>query len=87
MTSEIEMRKRAYQYMFEEAKKLLWTPSIDSDERLADTLDISLNELTSLKEGLSNPSAKMITTFKSLVCPMVSETDVDLYLVKPFKGK
>ncbi|MBA7605770.1 hypothetical protein ES703_12905 [subsurface metagenome] len=86
MTDEIAKRKRAYQYMVEQVKGLNWITPIDSDKRLAETLDIPISELNSLKEGLSNPTEKLVASFKSLVCPIVvSETDVDLYLVKPFK--
>ncbi len=38
MSSEVANRKRAYNYMVGQAKRLMWTPRIDSDERLADTL-------------------------------------------------
>lgn len=87
MSDQITERKRAYLYMVEEVKRLILTPPIDSDVRLAETLDIPIDELNSLKEGLSNPSEKMITAFKSLVCPIVSETEVNLYLIKPFEKK
>lgn len=84
MTDEITKRKKAYQYMVKQVKGLMWDPPIDSDKRLAETLDIPISELNSLKEGLSNPTEKMVAAFKSFLCPGVSETDVDLYLVKPF---
>ena len=85
MIDEATKRKRAYQYVVEQAKRLMWSPPIDSDKRLAETLDIPIDELDSLKEGMSDPSAKLVTAFKSLVSPMVSETEVDSYLVKPFE--
>jgi len=68
MTNQTAKRKRAYAYMMEEVKRLNWIPPIDSDKRLAETLDIPIDELNSLKECSSNPSEKMITAFKSLVC-------------------
>jgi len=84
MIDETTKRKRAYQYIVEQAKKLNWSPPIDSDKRLAETLDIPMDELNSLKDGTSDPSAKLVTAFKSLVSPMVSEIEVESYLVKPF---
>ena len=84
MIDEATKRKRAYQYIVEQVKKLNWSPPIDSDKRLAETLDVPMDELNSLKEGTSDPSAKLVTAFKSLVSPMVSETEVESYLVKPF---
>lgn len=84
MTEEAANRKRAYQYMVEQVKRLNWSPPIDSDKRLAEALDVPLDQLNSLKEGLSDPSAKIITSFKSLMRPIINETEVDSYLVKPF---
>lgn len=83
MVNEVDDRKRAYQYLVEQAKRINWSPLIDSDKRLADVLDVPISELTSLKEGLSNPSDKLVTGFKKLVCTQVSESEVDLYLTKP----
>ena len=85
MIDEATKRKQAYQYVVEQTKKLNWSPPIDSDKRLAETLDIPIDELDSLKVGMTDPSVKLVTAFKSLVSQMVSETEVDSYLVKPFE--
>ena len=83
MTSD--NRKRAYSYMVGVVRNWVnWVPPIDSDEKLAEALDVPVNDLTSLKEGLSNPSEKLVAAFKKLVCPLVSESEVDSYLVTPF---
>ena len=87
MTSQYESRKRAYHHVVEQAGKLNWDPPIDSDERLADVFDIPLDELRSLKEGLSNPSQKLVAEFKKLFSPIISETEIDSYLVTPFSTK
>lgn len=87
MTKQYESRKRAYYYIVEQAKKVNWDPSIDSDERLADVLDIPISDLNLLKEGLSDPSPRLIAEFKKLFSPTIHEDEVDLYLVKPFLTK
>ena len=85
MTKEAKKRKRAYKFVVAQAKKVNWSPPIDSDARLAETLNIPIDEVNSLKKGLSDPSAKLITTFKNLVYKMTSETEIDSFLVKPSK--
>ncbi len=76
-------RKRAYHYIVE-ATKGTGVPLIDSDERLADVFDISLDEIKSLKEGLSDPSTKLVHEFKKWHGLMIYEHEVDSYLVTPF---
>lgn len=84
MTNQRESRKRAYQYIVEQAKKVNWDPPIDSDERLADVFGIPVSDLTSLKEGLSDPPPKLVAEFKKLFGPIIHEGEVDSYLVTPF---
>ena len=84
MTSRRYNRKKAYRYVAKQAKKLNWDPPIDSDERLANLLDVPTSELNSLKEGLSGPSTKLIAEFENLFGPTVDESEVDSYLVTPF---
>ena len=84
MSNQHESRKRAYRYIVEQAKKVNWDPPIDSDERLADVLDISIRDLNSLKQGLSDPPPKLIVEFKKLFVPFIREDEVDSYLVTPF---
>lgn len=87
MTNRYESRKRAYHYVIEQAKKVNWDPPINSDERLADVFDISLDELKSLKEGLSDPSPKLVVEFRKLFGPVINEAEIDSYLVTPFLTK
>jgi len=87
MTKRYESRKRAYHYVIEQAKQVNWDPPINSDERLADVFDISVDELKSLKKGLSDPSQKLVAEFKNLFGPVVNETEIDSYLVTPFLTK
>lgn len=84
MTNQHDSRKRAYYYILEQARKVNWDLPIDSGERLADVFDIPISELNSLKEGLSDPSPKLIAEFKKLLGPTIHEDEVDSYLVTPF---
>ncbi len=84
MTNQRESRKRAYQYIVEQAKNVNWDPPIDSDERLADVLGIPISDLNSLKEGLSDPPPKLVAEFKKLFERIIREGEVDSYLVTPF---
>ena len=84
MANRSDSRKRAYHFVVEQAKRVNWDPPIDSDERLADVLDIPLKELKSLKEGRSDPSHKLVAEFKKLFGPVINETEIDSYLVTPF---
>ncbi len=84
MTKRHDSRKRAYGYIVEQAKKVNWDPPIDSDKRLADVFGISISDLKSLKEGLSDPPPKLIAEFKKLFGTTIHEDEVDSYLVKPF---
>lgn len=87
MTNRHESRKRAYHYIVGQAKKVNWDPPIDSDERLAEVLDIPISDLNSLKEGLCDPSQKLIAAFKKLFGSTIHEDEVDSYLVTPFLAK
>jgi len=85
MSNQHESRKRAYHYIVEQAKKVNRDPRIDSDKRLTGVLDISISELNSLKQGLSDPPPKLIAEFKRLFVPtIIHEDEVDSYLVTPF---
>ena len=87
MTNEHESRKKAYHYIVEQVKKVNWATPIDSDERLADVFHIPISDLNSLKEGLSDPSPKLVVAFKELFGPIIHEDEVDSRLVTPFLTK
>jgi len=87
VTNRHESRKRAYDYIVGQAKKVDWDPPIDSDERLADVFDIPISDLNSLKEGMCDPSQKLIAEFKKLFGPNIHQGDVDSYLITPFLTK
>jgi len=84
MTEREENRKKAYQYIVEQAKNYLVAPPNYSDKRLAELFDIPVGDLTSLKEGELDPSPKLIAQFKRLLGPTTREAEIDSYLVTPF---
>ena len=79
-----ENRKRAYQYIVEQAKKINWDLTPKSPGIIADNRYISLDDLLGLKEGLSDPPQELVITLKKLLSHVVSETEIDDYLVRPF---
>ena len=87
MTNRYQSRYRAYHYVIEQAKKANQDPPINSDERLAAVFDISPDELKSLREGLSDPSQKLVAEFKKLFGPINEAEIIDSYLVTPFLTK
>jgi len=58
---------------------------IDSDERLAKEMNIPLTELVGLKNGESDPSARLVRAFVSFIGPLMLRNQVDYYLIIPFK--
>ncbi len=84
MSDQVSRRVRAYRYMVQAARESASSPEIESDQLLADMLGIPTHELSWVKAGKINPSARMVTAFKRLVCPRIDESEVDSYLVEPF---
>ena len=78
--SRKQLRKKAYKYVLEELSSL---PPRSSD--LGSPLNISLNELMLLKEGLADPSAELVASLKQLFRGSVTEAEIDANLVVPFK--
>lgn len=87
MVNQSESRKIAYQYVVAKMKNTMWVTPIDSDKRVAEVLDIPIDDLNSLKEGLSDPSPKLIEEFKKFVGQTTPEDEVDAYLVTPFSTR
>ena len=86
MATRGKSRKIAYQYIVKQSKKLNLKLSLTSDDALKD-VNISLNELIRLKEGLDDPSPELVRTLKKLLLGVVSEAEIDKYLVSPFQPK
>ena len=78
MGNNIEERRKAFNYIVNQAKKL----------HLADTSKsgyISLEEIIQLKEGVADPSETLIKQLKELFRHVSSEEDIHNNLIKPFK--
>ena len=86
MTTRGESRKIAYQYIVKQSKKLNLKLSLTSDEILKD-INISLNELIRLKEGLDDPSPELVQALKKLLLGVATVVEIDKYLVRPFQPK
>ncbi len=86
MTTRGESRKIAYQYIVKQSKKLNLRLSLISDEVLKD-INISLNELIRLKEGLDDSSPELVQALKKLLLGVATVVEIDKYLVRPFQPK
>jgi len=86
LTIRGESRKIAYQYIVEQSKKPNLKLSVTSDELIKD-INISLDELMRLKEGLDDPSPELVRALKKLLLGVVSEAEIDKYLVIPVQPK
>ena len=82
---EVFNRKRAYTFIVSSVKDWASQVSADSDGDLAEAIGVDASEITSLKQGTVDPSEKMVTGFKKLVGPMVTDNVIDWILINPFK--
>lgn len=86
MTTRGESRKIAYQYIVKQSKELNLKMSLTSDEVLKG-INISLNELIRLEEGLDDPSPELVQALKKLLLGVATVVEIDRYLVRPFQSK
>ena len=78
-------RKKAYAFLRREFYGLKWPTPIDSDKKLADALDVSLEDIVLLKEGRANPTKGLIKGVRDFFSAEVGkEEDIRAYLVDPF---
>ena len=78
--SKSKLRKEAYRYIRERLCKLA-----ASHHNIDQHINISLEELEMLKEGITDPSDALVAGFKQLFTGIVSEAEIDTQLVEPFK--
>lgn len=81
----VAKRKEAYEFIWRKLKNFLSTWGITSDKTLASTLDVSLEEIVSLKEGRTNPTQRLIKGIINLFDKEVTKEEIDIYFVRPFK--
>ena len=82
-------RQRAYEFIKREIVSLLGPIEQDVDEMAAlhAAFDCKLeigDMLRGLKDGILDPTPKLIEAFKSLVGPKVNESQIDDFLIRPF---
>ena len=85
MANEVEKRRKAYEYIVSQAKKLPPDISKILSADVSTGGHISLEDLFQLKEGLSSPSETLIKQLKELFRNISSEEDIYDHLIKPFK--
>jgi hypothetical protein len=87
LKDKIASRKQAYSFILKKVKELI----LASNYRLskgAELLDyISINDLTEPREGISDPSQHLIAKLKCFLKGITSESEINRYLIRPFKYK
>lgn len=75
---------RAYHFIIEKAQKVNQNLNRKLGKRLESINYISLDDLLRLKERLTDPSPELVAALKKLLRHVVSEAEIDDYLVIPF---
>jgi hypothetical protein len=85
----INDRKRAYRFIKREiCNRVPRVPLDPTDTVLADVLGGTFglkDALHGLREGMFDPSPKLVNAFKDLMKPLMQESTIDSYLVDPFR--
>ena len=86
----IAKRKRGYEFIRNTLFQPPWNiPLNASDAQLANILGGTIeleDSLRLLREGKHNPTNRLVTAFKNFVRGIVAESEIDAYLVDPFKN-
>ena len=85
----VAKRKEAYKYIKDTLHQPPWhIPLNISDAQLADVLGGTHGlekSLHSLREGKANPTRYLVDSFKDLVKQVIAESEINQYLIDPFK--
>jgi hypothetical protein len=86
----IAKRIRAYEYIRATICDKLGVPTDAADlvTELADKLSGKFglkDSLRALREGKANPTSQLVEAFKALFLPVIAESEINSYLVDPFK--
>lgn len=87
----VSKRKEAYDFIKNALKNPPWhLPLNISDSQLAeyimgDAKAEYIATLSSLREGKNNPTKKLVECFKNLCEGIIAESEINQYLVDPFK--
>ncbi len=82
---QVNARKLAYSYIVLCLKKVDWSPPINSNERIADVLDVPLNTIKELKNGTIDPPKNIELKLRRIAPIFASEREIRRYLINPFK--
>ena len=87
----VAKRKEAYKFIKRTLHLPPWQLPLDaSDEQLADVIMGEpraeyVSAVSSLREGKSNPTRELVECFKNLCKGIIAESEINQYLVDPFK--
>lgn len=87
MTSQREKRRKAYEYILNQTKKLNLELLYKSDKTIANISYIPLSDIEKVKEGIADPSEELVEVLKKLFHHIASEAEIEDHLVKPFSDK
>ena len=87
MTSQREKRRKAYEYILNQTKKLNLELLYKSDKTIANISYIPLSDIEKVKEGIADPSEELVEVLKKLFHLIASEAEIEDHLVKPFSDK
>jgi hypothetical protein len=88
----VTKRKEAYDFIKNTLRQPPWRLPLDaSDEILADLIfgepkPRYVSALSSLREGKENPTEELVKHFKDLCQNIIAESEINQYLVNPFKN-
>jgi len=87
LTSQREKRRKAYEYILNQTKKLNLELLHKSDKTIANISYIPLSDIEKVKEGIADPSEELVEVLKKLFRHIASEAEIEDHLVKPFSDK
>ena len=87
MTSQREKRRKAYEYILNQTKKLNLELLHKLDKTIANISYIPLSDIEKVKEGIADPSEELVEMLKKLFHHIASEAEIEDHLVKPFSDK
>ena len=87
MTSQREKRRKAYEYILNQTKKLNLELLHKSDKTIANISYIPLSDIKKVKEGIADPSEELVEVLKKLFRHIATEAEIEDHLVKPFSDK
>jgi len=87
MLSSIDLRKQAYQFVYEKIKELETQFSYNIEKYSEGTDIVYLADLDKLKRGVADPSGELVAILQKLLNRVASEGEIEENLVKPFQAE